>query len=163
MKYISLGTFDKSYIYFFIIYSIFVLLLLFTGSICGSDKEIRFQNNIILYNFFNNIGQILCFIPEKIIDKFFFKPKEKSNNLNNLFKREKQTLAIELIFNDFSYKLVYTDLIYICCASLFILIIDYSSLLIQMKEDYIIIILSEQYYFVILSLLIILSYLIYRI
>ena len=53
--------------------------------------------------FFDNIGQILCFIREKIIDNFFFEQKEKSNKLNNLNKREKKTLVIELIFNDFSY------------------------------------------------------------
>ena len=94
--------------------------------------------------FFENIGQILCFIPEKIIDKFCFKPKEDPNKSN------------------ISYKLTYKDMIYISCASLFLLIIDYLNLLIQMNKDYTIL-LSEQYYFVLLLLLIIFSYLIYKI
>ena len=160
MRFISCGIFDKAYIYFFIIYFIFVILLLVTLVIC--DKEIQIKENIAFYMFFNNIGQVLCFIPEKIIDKFFFKQKEKSNKLNNLFKRGKRSVAIELIFNDFSYKLTYKDLIYISFASLFQLIIDYINLLIKMNLDYPIL-LSEQYYFVLLLLLIIFSYLIYRI
>ena len=160
MKFISCGIFDKAYIYFFLIYFIFVMLLLLTWGIC--ESEIKIQNNIAFYMLFNNLGQILCFIPEKIIDKFFFKQKEKSNKSNNLFKKEKQSLAIELIFNDFSYKLTYVDLIYISCASLFLLITDNLNLFIQMKKDYTIL-LSEQYYFFLLLLLIVFSYLIYRI
>ena len=136
------------------------MLLLCTWIICY--YEITFQENIILYMFFDNIGQILCFIPEKIVDNYFFEQKEKSNKSNNLFKKEKQSLAIELIFNDFSYKLTYKDMIYISCASLFILIIDYFNLLIQINKDFKIL-LSEQYYFALLLLLIIFSYLIYRI
>ena len=160
MKFISCGTFEKAYIYFFIIYSIFVILLLIIWEICYN--KIEFQKNIVFYMFFNNIGQILCFIPEKIVDNCFFEQKESSNILNNLFKRERKSLAIELIFNDFSYKLTYKDIIYISCASLLLLIIDYLNLLILIKKDYIIL-LSEQYYFVILLLLIIFSYLIYQI
>ena len=101
MKFISCGTFDKAYIYFFIIYAIFAMLLLYIFEICYN--KIEFQKNIVFYMFFDNLGQILCFIPEKIIDNFFFEQKEKSNKLNNLNKREKKTLVIELIFNDFSY------------------------------------------------------------
>ena len=160
MKCISCGKFDKAYIYFFIIYFIFVLLLLYIRAIGNNDLE----NRIVFYMFFENIGQIFCFIPEIIIDKFCFKQKEKenSNKLNNLLKKEKQTLAIELIFNDFSYKLNYKDIIYISCACLFQLIMDYLNLLTQMNKDYTIL-LSGQYYFVLLMLLIIFSYLIYRI
>jgi len=160
MRFISCGIFDKAYIYFFIIFFIFVILLLIIYIIC--ENKFHFKDNIVFYMFFENIGQILCFIPEKIIDKFCFKPKEDPNKSNNLFKREKQTLAIELIFNDFSYKLTYKDMIYISCASLFLIIIDYLNLLIQMNKDYTIL-LSEQYYFVLLLLLIIFSYLIYKI
>ena len=117
MKFISCGKFDKAYIYFFIIYFIFVLLLLYIRAIGNNNLE----NRIVFYMFFENIGQIFCFIPEIIIDKFCFKQKEKenSNKLNNLLKKEKQTLAIELIFNDFSYKLNYKDILYISCACLF--------------------------------------------
>ena len=160
MKFISCGKFDKAYIYFFIIYFIFVLLLLYIRAIGNNNLE----NRIVFYMFFENIGQIFCFIPEIIIDKFCFKQKEKenSNKLNNLLKKEKQTLAIELIFNDFSYKLNYKDILYISCACLFQLIMDYLNLLTQMNKDYTIL-LSGQYYFVLLMLLIIFSYLIYRI
>ena len=70
MKFISCGIFDKAYIYFFLIYFIFVMLLLLTWGIC--ESEIKIQNNIAFYMLFNNLGQILCLIPEKIIDKFFF-------------------------------------------------------------------------------------------
>ena len=160
MRFISFGIIDKAYTSFFIIFVILVILLLIFWLIC--QKENNFNDNIAFYMFFENIGQILCFIPEKIIDKFCFKQKENSNKSNNLFKREKQTLAIELIFNDFSYKLTYKDMMYISCANLFLLIIDYLNLLIQMNKDNAIL-LSEQYYFVLLLLLIIFSYLIYQI
>ena len=138
MRFILCGIFDKAYIYFFITYFIFVMLLLATWAICENEKQLKFQDNIAFYMFFNNIGQILCLIPEKVIDKFCFKQTENSNKSNNLFKREKQSLAIELIFNDFSYKLTYKDLIYISFACLFQLIIDYINLLIKMNFDYII-------------------------
>ena len=73
MKFISCGTFEKAYIYFFIIYSIFVILLLIIWEICYN--KIEFQKNIVFYMFFNNIGQILCFIPEKIVDNYFLSKK----------------------------------------------------------------------------------------
>ena len=160
MRFISFGIIDKAYISFFIIFVILIILLLIFWLICQNENN--FNDNIAFYMFFENIGQILCFIPEKIIDKFCFKQTENSNKSNNLFKREKQSLAIELIFNDFSYKLTYKDMMYISCANLFILIIDYLNLLIQMNKDNAIL-LSEQYYFVLLLLLIIFSYLIYNI
>jgi len=160
MKFISCGIFDKNYIYFFIIFFFLIILILFPWEFC--NQEMSIGKNISFNMFFQYLGQIFCFIPERIINKFIFKQKEKPNKLNNLFKREKKTIAIELIFNDFSNKLTYKDIIYIIFASLLILISDYIDILIKMSDDYILF-LNEQYYFVILLLLIIFSYLIYRI
>ena len=160
MKFISCGIFDKNYIYFFIIFSFLIILILFSWAFC--NKEMNIEKNISFNMFFQYLGQIFCFIPEIIINKFFFKQKEKANKLNNLFKREKKSVAIELIFNDFSNILTYKDIIYISFACLLILICDYIDMLIKMSQDYILF-LNDQYYFVILLLLIIFSYLIYRI
>jgi len=160
MKFISCGIFDKNYIYFFLIFFFLIILLLFSWEFC--NQKITIKNNISFNMFFQYLGQIFCFIPEIIINKFIFKQKEKPNKLNNLFKREKKSIAIELIFNDFSNILTYKDMIYIIFASLLILISDYIDILIKMNDDYLLF-LNEQYYFVILLLLIIFSYLIYRI
>jgi len=160
MKLISCGIFDKAYIYFFIIY--FFLVMLFEFAWIAFNDAVDYNYNILLNMFSQYIGQIFYFIPEIIINKFFFKQKEKPNKLNNLFKREKKTNAIKLIFNDFSNKLTYKDIIFISLVSLLILIYEYINILIQINEDYMIL-LREQYYFVILLLLIIFSYLIYRI
>ena len=160
MKFISCGIFDKNYIYFFIIFFFLIILILFPWEFC--NQEMSIGKKISFNMFFQYLGQIFCFIPERIINKFIFKQKEKPKKLNNLFKKEKKTFAIKLIFNDFSNKLTYKDIIYISFAGLLLLIIDYINMLIKMNKDYILF-LNEQYYFVILPLLIIFSYLIYRI
>ena len=78
MKLISCGIFDKTYIYFFIIYFFLVMLFVFVWTAFNEPVDYDYDYNILLNMLSQYIGQIFCFIPEVIINKFFFQTKRKT-------------------------------------------------------------------------------------
>ena len=100
------------------------------------------------------------------IDKNLINEKDKSKKENSIFifKKEKNKLAIEYIFNDLSDKITIKDKIFIIIGAILLLIADYIKVLIQIrnKEQRNQLVLNEQYNFLILFFLIIFSYLFYK-
>lgn len=169
MGIISFGEFDKKYLYIFLSYALAMTFLLFIFLLAYSlsNSEINYNNydnyNILLNMLLTYFGQIFFFIPELILKNSVFKKRNSSSNISS--KRESKPHIIIYIFNDYSEKLTYKDIILIGSASLLLLVVDYFKLFIQIKngEEAEELIFNEQYNFVELFFLFILSYLIYKI
>ena len=75
-------------------------------------------------------GQSLYLIPEFIIKKYDFKEETIYINRNS----ERKSLALELIFNEYSDTIEKIDIFYICLVSLLILVVDFVKTTIYIKN-----------------------------
>ena len=135
IKLITCGNFNKKYIYIIILYIImeqapFWLLQLLVFNNLGKDKKRQNEdNNILFMPLMTYFGQSLYLIPEFIIKKYDFKETSYINR-----NSERKSLALELIFNEYSDTIEKIDIFYICLVSLLILVVDFVKTTIYIKN-----------------------------
>ena len=101
MGFISCGKCEKIYIYFFIFYSLTMIILSIILSFVYENIT-NFENysNILMILLINNLGQIFCFIPELIIKK-----EDKHAKKNSLGgKKEKASLQLNIYLMIYQIK-----------------------------------------------------------
>ena len=171
MAIISCGVFDKKYFFLFLAFFFTMLLLMFSLGIVYGENGNSIQNaenfnNYLLILLIGSFGQIFCFIPELILKNYLLDKKEKrKKRLLDLFKKEKKNVAIEYIFNDLSDNISIKDIVLIFIGSILIIIADFLKILVQAQnsEQRDQLILNEHYNFLLLILIVIFSFLIYKI
>ena len=169
MGFVSCGKCEKAYIFFFLFYFL-TMIMLSINLFYVYGKVTNFENysNILLILLTYNFGQIFCFIPEIILKNTSTEKEEEKFSLKKSLlknKKEKNKLAIEYIFNDFSDTIMVKDLIFIFISSILVLIADFINIEIQINNidkvgDQLI--LNEHYNFAVLLFIVIFAYLLYR-
>ena len=169
MGFISCGKCEKTYIFFFLFYFLTMIMLSINlFYVYGNVSNFENYSNILVTLLIYNFGQIFCFIPEIILKNISTEKEEEKFSLKNSLlpsKKEKNKLAIEYIFNDFSDTIIFKDIIFIFISSILLLIADFINIEIQINNidkvgDQLI--LNEQYNFAVLSFIVIFAYLLYR-
>ena len=116
---ISCGKFSKIYLLIVLVYlllstisSTLYLTIIYPEDISDSKDNPAFK--LFLLYFMNS----LLFIPELIMNKYFFKKGKEIQDSN----KKKTTLIIEYIFNDLSNRITFKDKIFIFIISILIIL-----------------------------------------
>ena len=159
---ISCGKFNKIYLFIILAY-----LLLSTVSstlyyiVVYPEDSSDSKDNPVFKLFILYFMNSLLFIPELILNKYFFENEKEIQDSN----KQKTALIIEYIFNDSSNMITFKDKIIIFIISIIIILIDASKFIFfKLLKEYADQIIYNEYYYVIeLLFLFLLSIFIYKV